>query len=127
MDRAIHIAEQKNGAVVRTYLGYARFDTPEEYQALVKVYSVLCPLLNFFIPSKKLICKTSLGSKTIKRYEAPATPFQRLINSPELFQEKKDKLVTERSLLNPVDLQYAVHKAIRALFAAHNAKVTFSK
>ena len=120
-------AEQKNGAVVRTYLGYARFDSQEEYEALIKVYSVLCPLLNFFIPSKKLICKTSSASKIIKHYEAPTTPFQRLMNSSALSLKIKDKLLKQRALFNPVDLQYAVHKAIRVLFAAHKAKVTFSK
>ena len=50
-------AEQKNGAVVRTYLGYARFDTNKEFDALIKVYKLLYPLLNYFIPSKKLISK----------------------------------------------------------------------
>jgi len=119
--------EQKNGAVVRTYVGYARFDTPKEYAALARVYQSLCPLLNFFIPTKKLVSKTSLGSKTVKRYDQPKTPFLRLMESPCLSQDIKDRLAQRRALLNPVDLQYAVHKAVGALFAAHKAKVTFSE
>jgi len=120
-------AEQKNGAVVRSYVGYARFDTPQEYDALRRVYESLYPLLNFFIPSKKLLSKTSLGSKTMKQYEKPTTPFQRLLQSPDIPQKLKDQLLQQRTLLNPVDLQYAVHTAVRALCAAHKAKVTFSK
>jgi len=120
-------AEQKNGAVVRNYVGYARFDTPDEYAALQRVYRSLCPLLNFFIPTKKLLSKTSRGSKTIKCYDRPATPFLRLIQSPYLSQEAKDLLSERRALLNPVDLQYAVHTAVKKLLAAHKAKVTFSK
>jgi hypothetical protein len=120
-------AEQKNGAVVRNYVGYARFDTPRELSALATVYQSLAPLLNFFIPGKKLLEKTSIGSKTIKRYSQPTTPFQRLIESTHLSQEVKDRLVQQRALLNPVSLQYAVHNAVRALFTAHKAKVTFSK
>jgi hypothetical protein len=117
--------EQKNGAVIRIYVGYARFDTPKEHAALTRVYQSLCPLLNFFIPSKKLVSNTSLGSETVKRYDLPKTPFLRLTESSYLSQDTKDRLLQRRSLLNPVDLQYAVHKAVRALFAAHKAKVTF--
>jgi hypothetical protein len=120
-------AEQKNGAVVRNYVGYARFDTERELAALVNVYKSLCPLLNFFIPGKKLLNKTSHGSKTIKHYDQPKTPFHRLMESPYLSQDVKDSLVERRALLNPVALQYSVHKAVRALLAANKAKVTFSK
>jgi hypothetical protein len=120
-------AEQKNGAVVRNYVGFARFDTPEEYAALQRVYRSLCPLLNFFIPSKKLLSKTSRGSKTIKRYDRPTTPFLRLMDSAHLSQEAKERLSERRALLNPVDLQYAVHTAVKELLAVHKAKVTFSK
>ena len=120
-------AEQKNGAVVRNYVGYARFDSTEEFAALAKVYQFLCPLLNFFIPTKMLLSKTSHGSKTIKRYDRPTTPFFRLMESPLLSPEVKERLAQQRSLLNPVHLQYAVHTAVRELFAAHQAKVTFSK
>ena len=119
--------EQKNGAVVRNYVGYARFDTQEEFSALAEVYKSLCPFLNFFVHGKKLLRKTSLGSKTKKIYDMPKTPFQRLLESSHVSLETKDLLVRQRSLLNPVDLQYAVHKAVAALLAAHKAKVTFSK
>jgi hypothetical protein len=120
-------AEQKNGAVVRNYVGYARFDTQQELAALAIVYKSLCPLLNYFIPSKKLLSKTSIGSKIIKCFDNPKTPFQRLMDSQLVSGETKDKLASQRALLNPVSLQYDVHKAVRPLFAAHKAKVTFSK
>ena len=119
--------EQKNGAVVRNYVGYARFDTPKEYAALTRVYKSLCPLLNFFIPTKKLLGKTSAGSKTVRLYDAPKTPFQRLTESAYLPDEVKVRLAQRRALLNPADLQYDVHKAVRALYDAHKAKVTFLK
>jgi hypothetical protein len=71
--------------------------------------------------------KTTHGSKTIKYYDLPKTPFQRLMESPNLSQGLKDRLAERRALLNPVVLQYSVHNAVRALLAAHKAKVTFSK
>jgi hypothetical protein len=119
--------EQKNGAMVRNYVGYARFDTDKELSALVSVYKSLCPFLNFFCQGKKLLSKTSIGSRTKKIYDQPKTPFQRLMESPHLSQELKDRLAKQRAVLNPVDLQYAIHAAVRALLAAYKAKVTFSK
>jgi transposase InsO family protein len=38
--------EQKNFKYIREYVGYRRFDTPAEHQALVRVYRSLCPLRN---------------------------------------------------------------------------------
>jgi hypothetical protein len=120
-------AEQKNNACVRNYVGYSRFDTEEELAALAAVYESLCPLLNFFIPSKKLISKTSAGSKTIKKYDSPKTPYQRLANSESLPAEFKVALSARFELYNPVILQQNLNMAVAALLAANKAKVTFSK
>jgi hypothetical protein len=119
-------AEQKNNACVRNYVGYSRFDTEEELAALATVYQSLCPLLNFFIPSKKLISKTSAGSKTIKKYDSPKTPYQRLLNSESLSAEFKLALSARFALYNPVVLQQNLNVAIAALLALNKAKVTFS-
>jgi hypothetical protein len=118
--------EQKNNAFVRNYIGYTRFDTQRELAALGRVYASLCPHVNFFIPNKKLLSKTTVGSKTAKVYENPKTPFQRLMES-SVFQAEKDTLTAMRALYNPVELQHTVHKIVDALSAAHRAKVTFSK
>ena len=120
-------AEQKNNAFVRNYVGYCRFDTEGELSALGRVYESLCPLLNFFMPNKKLISKTAFGSKTVKKYDGPKTPYRRLMESPHLTAEVKAKLTAARGLYNPVSLQQNVNRAVSALLAAHRAKVTFSK
>jgi hypothetical protein len=119
-------AEQKNNAFVRNYVGYSRFDTDRELAALTKVYTSLCPLINFFIPNKKLLSKTTAGSKTIKVYDKPKTPYLRLLES-SISPEEKNNLTTMRSLYNPVELQHSVHMAVNALLTAHKAKVTFPK
>jgi hypothetical protein len=59
-------AEQKNNAFVRNYVGYRRYDTREELDALTCVYRFLCPLANFFIPTRKLLHKTRVGSKPVE-------------------------------------------------------------
>ena len=58
--------EQKNNRCVRNYIGYYRFDTTLERDALSRVYQSLCPLLNYFLPTVKLVNKTRIGSKIHK-------------------------------------------------------------
>ena len=120
-------AEQKNNADVRNYVGYLRHDTDAELAALSHVYDALCPLLNFFIPNKKLVSKTVAGSRTVKKYDQPKTPYQRLLDSLNITDEKKAGLTGIYSLYNPVNLQDSVHKAIAELLAAYKARGTFSK
>jgi hypothetical protein len=67
--------EQKNGSVVREYAGYDRLEGLEEQALLAAVYRRLAPLLNFFMPSQKLKSKTRVGSKEIKVYDEPRSPF----------------------------------------------------
>ena len=115
-------AEQKNNAFVRNYVGLARYDTDREYQALGHVYAYLCPLLNFFVPNKKLLSKKTEGSKTVKTYDKELkTPYQRLMES-SISQEQKDRLAATKALYNPVQLQQNIHRAVNALIAAHKAK-----
>ena len=54
--------EQKNDMAVRRTVGYYRFDTEEEYEALQNVYKHLCPLLNFYY------CTSSNGFGHFKRF-----------------------------------------------------------
>ncbi|MDR0642779.1 MAG: transposase, partial [Treponema sp.] len=58
--------EQKNFKCIRDYVSYRRFDTPAELQTLAQLYRSLCPLLNYFLPSVKLIDKQRVGSKVRK-------------------------------------------------------------
>jgi len=59
--------EQKNWSVVRQNVGYARFDTPEELEALNKIHTLVRLHTNFFMPSAKLI------SSNARRLEAHQT------------------------------------------------------
>jgi len=74
--------EQKNSQYVRKFIGYARYDTTEEFEALREVYQVLCPLLNLFYPSTKLIAKHREHAIVYKTYDNPQTPFSRVLASP---------------------------------------------
>jgi hypothetical protein len=107
--------EQKNGAVVRSYVGYDRLEGFEEQALLAAVYKPLAPLLNFFMPTQKLVKKTRVGSKEIKVYDEPKSPFQRVMESSAATKETKDSLSVHIALYNPVELQHNVNKAILRL------------
>lgn len=96
--------EEKNGSVVRRLVGYDRFEGREAWQALAELYRVLRKYVNFFQPSLKLMKKERVGAKVSKKYDRAKTPFQRLLRSEHISQEKKDLLTIEYEALDPVDL-----------------------
>jgi len=119
--------EQKNGAVVREYVGYDRLEGVEEQALLAAIYRHLPPLLNFFMPTRKLKSKLRIGSKERKTYDEPISPFQRLTDSPDTPEETKKILWEQIALYNPVELQHNVNKAIlrlRQRLAQMNRKIT---
>jgi len=61
--------------------------------------------MNFFIPSTKLIRKERRGSKIIKVYDSPKTPFQRLLTTSVLSRKTKKNLHNVYASLNPFLLQ----------------------
>lgn len=96
--------EQKNYSVVRRFVGYARYDTPQELQLLNQLYAVLSPYVNFFLPSQKLKEKIRHGSRVTKRYDLAQTPFRRLLDSPQLSQSAKAQMRRRFRSLNPAQL-----------------------
>jgi hypothetical protein len=106
---------------------YDRLEGFEEQALLAVVYAPLVPLLNFFMPTQKLKSKIRVGSKEIKTYDEPRSPFQRLIGYGELLRECADSLWARYALYNPVELQQNVNKAIlrlRQRFAQANRTQT---
>ena len=60
--------------------------------------------MNYFQPSLKLIAKERQGAKVSKKYDSAKTPFQRILLSEHISQEKKDRLTKEYNALDPVKL-----------------------
>ena len=66
--------EQRNGSVVRRFVGHDRYSSQVAGQTMAYLYEALRLYVNFLQPSFKLIDKTRDGSTTVKRYSQPATP-----------------------------------------------------
>lgn len=103
--------EQKNWSIVRRFVGYARFDTPQTYELLNELYRVLRHYTNFFLPSVKLKEKTRDGARVRRRYDKAQTPYQRILSSYRVDQAAKDRLTRCYEELNPA----ALHRQIRKL------------
>jgi hypothetical protein len=105
--------EQKNNAVVRTAVGYLRYDTQQQLQLLNQLYAQTRLLVNFFYPSMKLIEKVRVGARVHKRYDPPRTPFQRVLDSQYIERAAKIKLRAQFRNLNPA----AITRSLAALQA----------
>ncbi len=103
--------EQKNWSVVRRFVGYRRFDTERHCKLLNDLYRVLRLYTNFFLPTMRLKEKTRDGAKVTRRYEAPVTPYRRVLASPHVPDSKKAKLRRLYASLNPAQL----HREIVAI------------
>lgn len=97
--------EQKNWPVVRQQVGYARYDTPGELEALKELYRVLRLYVNFFQPQMKLVSKTRRGAKVTKRSDRARTPYQRVLESPYVTEDAKRELRETYLGLNPARLK----------------------
>ena len=66
----------------------------------------------------KLIQKTRMGSKVVKRYEQPKTPYQRLLESPSVDRKVKQRLKNEYASLNPAQLKREIMLLQQVLWKA---------
>jgi hypothetical protein len=115
--------EQKNGDVVRKTVGYYRFDTDEEFEALQQVYKYLCPLRNYWFPTIKISGKKrSENGKFKKFYDKPKTPYLRILENEEVSSIVKEELKKRFQLTHPLKLKRDLDKAVANLLKVHNNK-----
>ena len=118
-------AEQKNYDAVRKTVGYFRFDSVEECAALAEVYRWLCPLNNYWMPSFRLTGKEKQEDGHYRKiYEKqPKTPYERLMESPDVSLESKAELLRRRGVQNPVELNRKLNEAVGVLLKTNMEKM----
>ncbi len=97
--------EQKNWSVIRQAIGYFRYDTDAELRLLNRLYERLRLLVNYFQSQMKLREKIRDGSRVIKKYDEPQTPYARVLASPTVSDPVKTRLQREYETLNPAQLR----------------------
>ena len=109
--------EQKNYTHVRQLLGYKRIEEPDLVPPINELYRLWGLYNNFFCPNMKLISKTKIKGRYIKKYDTPKTPYQRLMESPFVKEQQKILLKSTYETLNPFILKTKITQKHKAIFA----------
>jgi transposase InsO family protein len=97
--------EQKNWAVVRTVVGYHRYDTAAELALLNRIWVPQSLMTNYFHPQQKLISKVRNGAKVTRKYDPATTPHRRAEQHPAVAAEDRIILAGSYAELNPAGIQ----------------------
>ncbi len=108
--------EERNGHVVRRYLGYRRFDCPQVVPLMNDFYHVLGLYLNHFKAVRRQLSKERVGAKYVRKYEKVAkTPYQRVLEHPAIEESVKETLRREHASLNPLLLKRAMDTRLQLI------------
>lgn len=98
--------EERNNSIARKHLGYARLDDRSLVPLASEVLRVACLLHNHFRPVRRQTRKTRVGAKwKLTREKRSKTPYQRVIENPDISDEIKENLHVEHASLNPLELK----------------------
>lgn len=127
--------EERNGHVVRKYVGWERLDDPAIVPVLNKLYDALEHYLNHWKASRRMLSKERVGAKYVRTYEKRAmTPYERVMARGDVPVDLKEKLRKAHEAQNPLLLLrkiailrkqiYELTKASRNRAAARENTVT---
>jgi hypothetical protein len=109
--------EERNGHVVREYLGYIRLDDREIVPVVNEFYEVLCLYLNHFVPVRRTLSKERVGAKYRRTYEKRAkTAYTRTLEHTDVLESVKEALTREHEQLNPLLLKQKLDTLRRQIF-----------
>jgi hypothetical protein len=108
--------EERNGHVVRKYLGYERIDVKECIEVLNVMYQKLELYVNHFIPVRRTMEKKRVGAKYMRTYEKVArTPYQRLMEHPDIAADLKTKIKAQHETLHPLRLKKEIDAMVTTI------------
>lgn len=114
--------EQKNWAVVRTVVGYYRYDTASELLLLNEIWHLQSLLTNYFHPQQKLVSKVRKGAKVSRKHDKATTPFHRAADHPSMTVDRIVALKRTYSLINPAATQRQIQALTTQLFTLATSK-----
>ena len=102
---------------MRKLLGYDRYDSNKALEAINELYrNELRLMMNLFQPSVKLVSKTRIGSRIVRRYDQPQTPLDRLKASGHADPDKLAALLTLREQTDPFKLSQTIERKLERIF-----------
>ena len=117
------LVELKNWSMVRSYLGYRRYDTEEEHKILSELMKLIEIKHNFFIPTMKLVKVINKQGKKKKRIYETKTPYKRLLESNDIPEEKKQELIEMKKNLNLYEINRKIESLQKKLNKAYLKKM----
>lgn len=109
--------EQKNWTHVRKLLGWERYDTLEALKMINQLYGELRIFQNLFQPSMKLRSKTRKGSRVMRRYDPPATPWERVLKSSGKIGQAIQALKSTLENTDPFELSRRIDQQLDCLYS----------
>ena len=113
--------EERNGHIVRKWIGYDRYDTQAHVDALNAVYEKLDLYLNHFQAVRRCIKRERVGAKYVRVYDTPQTPYVRALAHKKISKMQKEKLRAQHATLNPVTLLKEIATLRKALANVNRA------
>jgi hypothetical protein len=107
--------EQKNGAIVRQFVGHGRLVGEQAYRQLRELYRAVRLYVNCFQPSMKLLSKHRDGEKVRRVYDPAKTPWQRLVLSGIVPAASQHQLCEVVQALDPQSLDHHLGDVQQAL------------
>jgi hypothetical protein len=114
--------EQKNSTHIRGLLGHLRYDTEYELMIINELYDTLRLYKNFFQPVIKLKEKVREKGRIHRKYDQAKTPYQRIIESDWISEEKRKELTDIYLSLNPAELKRYIDGLTTKLYHEYQAK-----
>lgn len=109
--------EQRNFTNVRKLLGYSRIDIQEAVDLMNELYAGPWRwYVNFFQPVMQCMEKKRIGSRYVRRYDIPKTPYQRVMIDPRIGLKVKEKLTQQYASLNPKTLRREIDTLVKKIF-----------
>lgn len=110
--------EERNGHIVRRWVGYTRLDAVEVVTALNAVYDVLTPYLNHFVASRRIVSKERIGAKwKVTREKRSKTPYERVLERTDVSETVKTTLRNDHETLNPLTMKREIDRRLQTVFA----------
>jgi hypothetical protein len=103
------LVEEKNGSLVRGYIGFARLDTVAQTNLLNQIYDRMWLLHNFFHPVMRQ------ATHRPRSYDQPRTPFERLRATAAIPTQRQATLADLHQATNPLALRDEVHSLLDRL------------
>jgi site-specific recombinase XerD len=107
--------EQKNGAIVRQFVGFDRLVGEQAYWQLREVYRAVRLFVNCFQPSMKLVSKERDAEQEHRVYDPAKTPWQRLVLSGVLPTASQQSLSEVVQALDPLEVLHQLERLQQAL------------